>query len=268
MTELVAFIMLAPMFTAAQPTEDASMVTPGVQVEQQVRVTVGEDDDAREVSIPYLLFAPSSYADDERRWPLLLFLHGLGESGDGNLQLVKKHGPPKMVDREADFPFVVVSPQCPQPKSDFPRAWQADQLIQLVDHVAGTMRVDSSRIYVTGLSMGGYGTWRLAAKYPQRFAAVVPICGGGDIRTAERLAKLPIWCFHGAKDNVVPLAESERMVTAVQAAGGNVKLTVYPESGHDSWTETYNNRELYQWLLRQRLPEPTADDKTMDEAAE
>jgi predicted peptidase len=133
------------------------------------------------------------------------------------------------------------------------KAWKADQLIQLVDHVAGGLNIDPTRIYVTGLSMGGFGTWRLVAAHPERFAAAMPICGGGDPQTmAESLRAIPIWAFHGERDSVVPLSASERMVDAVRAAGGQVRLTVYPEVEHDSWTQTYNNEEVYDWLLSQR----------------
>ncbi len=112
--------------------------------------------------------------------------------------------------------------------------------------------MDTERIYLTGLSMGGYGTWALAAKYPERFAAIVPICGGGKRFMARSLKDIPVWAFHGAKDNVVPLKESVKMVNAVKALGGNARLTVYPDAGHDSWTETYRNKELYSWFLGHR----------------
>ena len=97
--------------------------------------------------------------------------------------------------------------------------------------------------------MGGFGTWALAAAHPERFAAIAPICGGGDPKQAERLKDLPIWVFHGAKDPTVPLARSEEMVKALKEAGGEPKFTVYPDAGHDSWTETYDNPELYEWFL-------------------
>jgi predicted peptidase len=193
----------------------------------------------------YLLFLPEDYGKTDKAWPLILFLHGAGESGN-DLAKVKAHGPPKIVETKKDFPFIVVSPQSPK------RGWQPDALLALLDEVVSKYKVDQDRVYLTGLSMGGFGTWALAAAHPDRFAAIVPICGGGDPKTAERLKGLPMWVFHGAKDNVVPLARSEAMVNAVKAAGGNPKFTVYPEAGHDSWTKTYDNPELYQWLLEQK----------------
>jgi predicted peptidase len=122
-------------------------------------------------------------------------------------------------------------------------------LINLVDDVAARYKVDKKRIYLTGLSMGGYGTWALAAAYPERFAAIAPICGGGSRIMSLRLKDMPIWVFHGAKDKVVSIEESEEMVKAIRNRGGNVKFTIYPDAGHDSWTESYNNQELYDWFL-------------------
>ena len=130
--------------------------------------------------------------------------------------------------------------------------WNVDALIGLLDHVVSKYRVDPRRIYLTGLSMGGYGTWSLAARAPDRFAAIVPICGGGSPDNAEKLKNLPIWVFHGAKDRVVPVSRSEQMVEAIKAVGGNVKFTVYPDVAHDSWTETYNDPKLYEWLLKHK----------------
>lgn len=196
----------------------------------------------------YLLFLPEDYGEQEKDWPLMLFLHGAGERGR-DLQKVKVHGPSKIVEKQEDFPFIVVSPQCPEGQ------WwndDLDVLINLLDEIVEKYDVDKERVYLTGLSMGGYGTWALAAKYPDRFAAIVPICGGGSRLMARGLNKVPVWAFHGAKDKVVPVGESERMVEAINARGGNAKLTIYPDAGHDSWTKSYDNQELYDWLLEHR----------------
>ncbi len=200
---------------------------------------------ATTVRLDYLLFLPKGYENSDKRWPLMLFLHGAGESGS-DLDKVKIHGPPKLVESKPDFPFILVSPQSPG------RGWNADALNGLLDEVMRQYRVDPDRVYLTGLSMGGYGTWTLAAAHPEKFAAIVPICGGGNPGDAPKLARLPIWVFHGAKDLTVPQERSKEMVQAIQAAGGNPKLTVYPKAGHDSWTQTYDNPNLYQWLLQQK----------------
>jgi len=197
------------------------------------------------VRMGYLLYLPPDY-EKRDRWPLLLFLHGSGERGD-DLELVKRHGPPKLIAAGKQFPFIVLSPQCPKGQW-----WQPVELIALLDHIVKNYKVDEERIYVTGLSMGGFGTWALAAYRPDRFAALLPICGGGEVYWTEQLAHLPVWAFHGAKDRGVPAERSRQMVEAINKHGGHAKLTVYPEAGHDAWTKTYDNPEIYQWLLRQR----------------
>jgi len=200
----------------------------------------------KKVACHYLLHLPKGYERGRKRWPLLLFLHGAGERGR-DLDLVKKHGPPRLIAEGHDLPFIVVSPQCPSR-----RWWADDVLAALLDDVIAHHRVDEQRVYLTGLSMGGYGTWSLACEHPERFAAIAPICGGGNRLLAHKLKDVPVWAFHGAQDDVVPLAETEKMVKAVEASGGKVKLTVYPHAGHDSWTATYANPKLTKWLLRHR----------------
>ncbi|MBI4661363.1 MAG: prolyl oligopeptidase family serine peptidase [Verrucomicrobia bacterium] len=210
----------------------------------------------KKVETNYLLFLPKDYqAKGTQRWPMILFLHGAGERGT-NLAKVTIHGPPKIVKDRPDFPFILVSPQCSPGQ-----VWDNDTLLMLLDEVVRKHKVDTKRIYLTGLSMGGYGAWSLGTAHPERFAAIAPICGGGDIihvllasRTkAQALKTLPVWAFHGAKDPIVKVSESERMVSALKAAGcQEVNLKVYPEAGHDAWTETYNNPELYEWFLKHR----------------
>jgi len=196
--------------------------------------------------VNYLLFLPSNYyVKVTKKWPLILFLHGRGERGS-DIDLVKKHGIPKLVEEDTDFPFIVVSPQCPEDQF-----WSPSVLKKLLDHVCQKLRVDTNRIYLTGLSMGGYGTWSTAIEYPELFAAIAPICGGGDPNRLCRLQDMPIWVFHGAKDTTVPYEKSVEMVEALKNCNGNVKFTLYPELEHDCWTQTYQNPELYQWFLEQ-----------------
>lgn len=192
----------------------------------------------------YLLHLPPGYATGRKRWPLILFLHGAGERGT-DLNLVKKHGVAKIVEAQPDFPFIVVSPQCPTDGW-----WSSELLAALLDEVEREYRVDNKRIYLTGLSMGGYGTWDLAMAQPHRFAALVPICGRGNPLRVHRIKHLPIWVFHGAKDKVVPLTNSVDLVRALRKCGAKPKFTIYPDAAHDSWTRTYSDPRLYKWLSK------------------
>ena len=205
------------------------------------------------VSLQYLLYVPKDYGARTRKgWPLLLFLHGAGERGN-DIAKVAVHGPPKLVKQGKDLPFIIVSPQCPANQLR-----DSDVLLALLEDVEAKYKVDKSRVYLTGLSMGGYGSWSLGLAHPEKFAAIAPICGGGDPvvlslaepKRVEAIRTLGVWAFHGAKDPVVKLEESERMVEALRKHGcKDVELTVYPEAQHDSWTETYNNPKLFDWFL-------------------
>lgn len=197
--------------------------------------------------LDFWLYIPQAYeSSPEKYWPLLVFLHGSGERGT-DLNLVKSHGPPKIVQGRDDFPFVVLSPQLPKDA-----VWQADEVNALIDQLIGQLRVDPRRIYLTGLSLGGHGTWDIASARPERFAAIAPVCGKGQIVDACRLKEMPVWAFHGAADQVVRVEDQQRMVDAVHSCGGQVKFTIYPGVGHDSWTSTYDDPELYAWLLQQQ----------------
>jgi len=207
-------------------------------------------------TINYLLFLPKGCdVKGEKRWPLILFLHGAGERGT-NVWKVAVHGPPREVTTHPDFPFIVVAPQCPEGQ-----IWSNDALLGLLDEIEHAYPVDTTRVYLTGLSMGGYGTWELGLAHPEKFAAIAPICGGGNLITtlltsfepdkAAASRSLGVWAFHGGKDPVVPTSESQRMVDWLKGHGlPDVKLTIYPDAQHDSWTETYRNPELYDWFLK------------------
>jgi predicted peptidase len=199
-----------------------------------------------DASLSYLLHLPDDYGvDTERRWPLLLFLHGADERG-GDLRRVTMHGPPKLIEAGQRFPFVVAAPQCPAYSS-----WPCEltTMSALLDEIASNHRIDPDRVYLTGLSMGGTGTWAMATRYPDRFAAIVPVCGGWLPEAAERIADVPVWTFHGDDDTDVPIVHTENMVEAVRGFGGDVRFTRYPGVGHDSWSPTYDNPDVYDWLL-------------------
>lgn len=203
----------------------------------------------KQVALDYWLHIPPP-ADTCTRFPFILFLHGAGERGS-DLDLVKLHGIPKVVEQQPDFPFVTIAPQCPL-ETSWP--FQLDALMALVDHALVSLPIDPGRCYLTGMSMGGYGSWALGAECPERWAAIAPICGGGSWlngfpERAKRLSGVPVWAFHGARDPLVPLAESQRLVDLLKGVGADVKFTVYPDTGHDAWSETYANPELYRWFL-------------------
>jgi predicted peptidase len=207
----------------------------------------------KDVSLDYLFYTPQDYQNSKKEFPLVLFLHGIGERGT-DLELVKLFGIPREIEKGVDYPFLVISPQCPE---DTIWANELDALHALLEKTIKTYRVDTSRIYLTGLSMGGNGAWHLAAAYPSMFAAVVPICGWANrlIGFPERIKVIkdvPVWAFHGAEDEIVPLQGSQELVDVLKANQGNVKFTVYPDTPHDAWTRTYQNPELYDWLLQQR----------------
>lgn len=197
--------------------------------------------------VSYLAFLPKSYSAKGAPVPLIVFLHGSGERGN-DLNKVKAWGPPAIADKDPAFPFMVVSPQAPDGEW-----WHANLLKGMIDEVLAKYNVDRSRIYLTGLSMGGYGAWDLAIRYPDYFAAVAPICGGGSPIEIARMKNVPTWVFHGMKDDAVPERESARMVAALKAAGGNVKYTVLPDAGHvDAWVYAYGEAGLFDWFLEHR----------------
>ncbi len=205
------------------------------------------------VKIHYLLYLPEAYdADKGRLWPFILFLHGSGERGD-DVTVVKNFGLPKRIDLQADFPCIVLSPQCPVDVRWFQ---QSDNVMALLDTVLNGLRVDQSRIYLTGLSMGGQGAWHLGALYPERFAAVLPICGRipeveGFPAQVCALKDVAVWVFHGAKDDRAPVENSITMAKLLEDCGGNIQLTIFPDGDHFCWDQVYEDQATWDWLLGQ-----------------
>jgi predicted peptidase len=202
--------------------------------------------------------------------PLVLYLHGAGERGDDNAAQLK-HGVVEFHRRQATHPCVVLAPQCPAGRKWVEVDWGDSSgsatfpsepseplrlAIAVMDGLIAAGRVDPDRLYVTGLSMGGYGTWYAAGMPGSRFAAAAPICGGGDPAWAKRYLGLPLWAFHGDDDRAVPVGRSREMIAAVRAAGGEPKYTEYPAVGHDCWTRTYADDAFHEWLFAQRRPTP------------
>lgn len=221
--------------------------------------------DAAGTKLNYRLLQPKDY-DPSRKYPLVLFLHGAGERGDDNQkQLV--HGMNDFASDEimAKYPCFVVAPQCPNNKKWVEVDWSAakhtapekpsESLQASFEALAALQkefRIDDKRIYITGLSMGGYGTWDAIERRPDYFAAAAAVCGGGDVANAKKLTKLPIWAFHGDQDTAVKPERSRDMIAAIKAAGGEPKYTEYPGVGHNSWSRTYSDPEFYAWLFAQQ----------------
>lgn len=210
------------------------------------------------VNLDYLLYLPKDYENSEEPFPLVFFLHGAGERGSA-IEKLTRNGLPKKIAAGEDFPFIMIAPQCSE---DTSWAFDLRALSFFVMNVKERYRVDSTRIYLTGLSMGGYGAWHLAEMHPRAFAAVVPICGGtlpmvGFPERIKVLKDVPIWAFHGQEDPIVPVSETIQLVEALRSIHGNVKATIYPGVKHDSWNLAYEDKALWEWLLSQRNHHPS-----------
>lgn len=199
----------------------------------------------------YCVFVPPKYTP-KKAWPVILFLHGSGERGQDGFRQTEV-GLPQAIRRNHNrVPAIVVMPQCRRGQS-----WTGDMArlaLQCVEKTSREYRLDKDRIYLTGLSLGGAGTWTIAAALPERFAAIAPICGFGDVRDAPKLAGVPVWCAHGALDDRVPVERSREMVAAVRAAGGDVTYKELPRGKHNVWKATYNDQEFWRWLFAQKRP--------------
>ncbi len=216
------------------------------------------------LTLPYRLLKPKDY-DPSKHYPLVAFFHGAGERGNDN-QLQLKWGVGIFGDpaNREKFPCFVVAPQCPAGKQWVNVPWGDDSEVQpaepseslrlameLIDSIQKKYSIDDKRLYIIGMSMGGYATWDAITRWPEKFAAAVPICGGGDDKQAYKVAKLPLWAFHGAVDPIVKTHRSREMIAAMKKAGGNPKYTEYPNIGHDSWVKAYADPELLPWLFAQ-----------------
>jgi predicted peptidase len=234
---------LAVLFACVTATALAADNLPVGQSMQRLPLQTAERD-----HVNYLLYIPAEYyLRSSSVWPLILFLHGSRQRGD-DPALLRDGALLSFTGTGNGFPFIIIAPQCPRNT-----VWSPRVLKRMLDEIEGVLRIDSRRIYLTGFSMGGYGTWETAIAYPELFAAIAPLCGGGDVANAYRLKGVPVWAFHGAKDKNVPLAESTKMIEAIRRAGGDAKLTVYPDLEHDCWTITYRDSRLYRWFLDHRL---------------
>jgi predicted peptidase len=242
---------------------EAGAVTDTIQERQY---SYKSDDGASQV-FKYRLLTPEKI-ELGKKYPVVLFLHGAGERGaDDRAQL--RYLPTWMAEPKmrAAYPCFLIAPQVPTDAKWVNSPWDkktgqplpekmSDSMklaVGILDEVIKTEPVDTSRVYLTGLSMGGYGTWDLAERMPERFAAVVPICGGGDDTKADRLVGIPLWCWHGDADPAVPVERSRQMIAAIKKAGGDPKYTELPGVGHDSWTKSYTDPQgAIPWMFQQK----------------
>lgn len=221
-------------------------------------------EDAKGARLLYRLLKPGDAAPPKKARPLVVFLHGAGERGSDNKAQIK-HGKQMMLTAASKYGAFVLAPQCPKDEKWVEVDWRAAEhkmpqkpspsmrlLVELISRLQKEYRIDADRLYVMGLSMGGYGSWDMIQRYPQMFAAAVPICGGGDQTQARRIAKIPVWAFHGAKDNVVPVDRSRNMIQAIKAAGGKPKYTEYPDVNHFAWPPAFKDPEMLKWLFSQK----------------
>lgn len=224
------------------------LLSQGCSAQKDTQLVEGEMKTVNVERLGFYLYYPEDYGTKaNENFPLLLFLHGGGESGD-TLTSLKSNGPPKMIAEGKQFPFLILAPQNPHKR----KWWNTRAVVQLLDSIVTQNRVDPKRIYLTGLSRGGGAAWEMAVQYPDKFAAMAVVCGMTPVPYAAWIDEnLPIWVFHGEEDRSIPISESEKMVDKLRQMGHEVKFTRYPGVGHDSWVKAYTTEELYEWFMRQ-----------------
>jgi len=196
----------------------------------------------------YLVHYPEGYKKD-KKYPVVFLFHGSGSRGT-NINTIKANSFFEKT-KNTDYEFITVAPQCHE--NSWIDLWE--NVKAMVDEILLWDFCDTDRVYAIGPSMGGYAVWQIAMSKPEVFAAIVPICAGGMYWNAERLKNIPIWAFHGTKDEIIDCHDSQRMVTAVNDCGGNARLTLYPDAGHEIWKRVYEDKEVFDWLLSKRKGE-------------
>ena len=257
----ICFVML-PLSMAFTSTLQTVLAADSVQDVYEAKTYQGPDGQA----LPYRFLTPEKI-EPGKRYPLVLFMHGAGERGTDNAKQIIHYFAAELIKPEnrEKYPCFAVCPQCPEecrwvevdwtlPAHTMPEKASVPLglALELIDKLAGELPVDKGRIYVTGLSMGGFGTWDAIQRRPEFFAAAIPICGGGDTAEAPKLKKLPIWAFHGDKDTSVQPVRTTAMIEAICQAGGEPKMTIYPGVDHHSWNRTYADPEVWAWLFAQK----------------
>ena len=264
---LLLFPAASPAQQAAPPPAVAS--APAAPV-WQARV-LADPQKKLAAGLPYRLFVPKGY-DAAKRYPVIVYLHGSGERGTDNQSQIAKNGPPRLVSDEvqAAEPCFVLAPQCPPelrwanwrtPVTRETLVQMAEEpsdpmrlVMQLLDEIPREFSIDARRVYLTGISMGGMGTWELLARRPKMFASAMPICGRADLSTAPQIKHIPVWAFHGDADDAVPVEHTRAMVKAMREADASIIYSEYKGVGHNSWDRAYDEPNLFAWLFAQRRP--------------
>jgi len=225
----LALVALAPPALAASRVTDATF----------------EATLSRRVVLPYRVWLPEGYAAKGKAWPAILFLHGSGERGN-DLSFLARNGPPHVAETRG-LPFVVIAPQLPAGET-----WAGDAVLALLDRVQGALAIDTTRVYLTGLSMGAYGAYEAAIAAPTRFAALLTVSGAGNPAEVCKLKGVPTWIVHGAKDDIIPVESGREMARRLENCKGDVRWTLEPDEGHDAWTKVYEDPATYEWFLAHR----------------
>jgi len=240
-TKCLIFLIYALAFTGCNRKSDKNNMSTKKRDVYETTVNIP-------VKFNYSLYIPDEYNNTDSLFSIVLYLHGVGERGT-DLNKLELNGIPELISKGKDFPFLTLAPQCPE-FGWWSRPEYVEALANLTKEIIRKYRIDERRVYMSGLSMGGYGTLALAKAYPQLFSAIIPICGGMDNHEdIERLGNMPIWLFHGDMDKVHPLEYSTVIYDLLKPINKDIKLTVYEGVGHNSWDKTYANDKIYQWLI-------------------
>lgn len=239
----IFLLILLSMLISCNDSDDVSKP---VSTEKAKQIEVRDSQ-----GFSFLLFMPANESQKiNEKYPLIIFLHGIGERGN-DLQLLKREGLPKILDGDTSFPFIVISPQCPvSTEWYYTNENNIQKMDLMIDDAIKRYPIDTNRIYLTGLSMGGIGTWYFAINMPERFTAIAPVAFRGDGWSPCAAQNIPVWAFHGKNDNVIPLTAAQSIVDQFENCDGNIEFTVYNDLPHDCWTRTYNNQSLYAWFLQ------------------
>lgn len=248
---LIGYCLASLTATALHGEGDASAVSSRVQA-VPIEYQKAAPEKGWGIGPEYLLYLPEDYQETGEPWPILFFLHGAGHRGN-NVETIKRLAPlASVVNGQKSYSFLIAAPQCPKGGS-----WHTEstleELMTFVREVVAKYNIDEKRVYLSGQSMGGVGTWALLYNNPDYFAAGIPICGGNKLEWAESLVDLPVWAFHGRLDKVIVPEFSINMINAIKEAGGTqAKLTIYEDVAHESWWRTFKEPDLFPWMLQQR----------------